>query len=208
VADGPQRGYVLVLDSASLTLVRFADGAAPEAVWSYAVDSRAVGQAPGRLVVRDGSRAYVADASLPGVRVLSIDTEQTPTTLATYKSVDGAINDMTLWGKRLALAADSGLVLVGVTAGDEPSLTRLGAYPTSSAPGRVDANSRFAFIADGQRLSVVDVDPASPGFLAKAVDGWQAPTDIRSISMDKGSRAYVLVDGAYEILDVAAYGGR
>jgi hypothetical protein len=208
IADGPERGLVLVLDEASLTLVRFDDGARPVAVWSVPVDSRALGQSAGRLVTRDGSRAFVADASIPGVRLITVDPEQTPATIATYKSTDGAIHDLSLWGSRLALAADSGLVLVNVGAGDEPSLTRLGAYPTETVPARVDANSRFAFIADGQRLSVVDVDPSSPGFMAQALDGWQAPSNIRAIGLDMASRAYVLVDGAYEILDVAAYGGR
>jgi hypothetical protein len=208
VADGPERGLVLVLDAAALTLVRFSDTTAPVALWSTAIDSSALGANPGRLVVRDGSRAYVADASIPGLRVVSVDPAQAPATIATYASPDGTIHDLTLWGGRLTLAADTGLVVVDVAAGDQPELHRLGAYPTHGAAERVDANSRYALVADGSTVSVVDIDPASAGFMANAVDGWQAPADIRAVRLDKENRAYVLVGGAYEILDVAAYGGR
>ena len=115
---------------------------------------------------------------------------------------------MSLWGRRLTLATESGLVVLSVAGGDAPVFTRLGARLGGFAPTRVDANSKYALVADGKNLSVIDVDPDSSGFLADALDGWQAPGDIRSVRLDKGSRAYVLVDGAYEILDIAPFDGR
>lgn len=206
LADGNERGLVLILDARALTLVRFADGSAPVALWSYPID--AAGENPGRLLVRDGSRAYVADGSIPGIRVLSVDPAQAPATIATYTSTDGTIHDLSLWGRRLALAADAGLVVVAVSEGDQPVLQRIGALATRTAPARVDANSRYALVADGQDLRVVDIDPNSPEFLSGSLDAWRAPAEIRSVRLDKENRAYVLLEGAYEILDVAGYGGR
>jgi len=208
LADGPQRGLVLVLDSSQLTLVRFPDGGVPVAVWSTPVDESAIGANPGRILLRDGSRAYVADASIPGVRVLTVDPSQAPATIATFASADGIVHDMTLWGGRLTLATDAGLVVVGVAAGDQPVLRRLGLFPTNRALARVDANSRYALIGDGQDVSVIDVDPASPGFLAATLDQWHAPATIDAVRLDKSDRAYVLVPGGYEILGVGSFGGK
>jgi hypothetical protein len=208
LTDGTERGLVLALDTRGLTLVRFSDGSAPVAVWSYAIEAGTADQNYGRLVVRDGNRAFVADASLPGVRVVSIEPDQAPKTIATYASPDGAIHDLALWGRRLTLATDSGLTVVNVSEGDEPKLTRRGAFDMERTPTRVDVNSRYAFVADGRSLSVVDIDPNSPGFLSCRVDGWDASTDIVSVRLDKANRAYVLVHGAYEILDLGLYGGK
>jgi len=127
IADGPERGLVLVLDAAHLTLVRFADGEAPATVWAMAVDESAAGSNPGRILVRDGNRAFVADASIPGVRVVTIDANAAPQTLAVYQSSEGMIQDMSLWGRRVTLATEGGLVVLGVTGDDAPVLTRLGA---------------------------------------------------------------------------------
>ncbi len=208
VADGPERGLVLVLDGSSLNLVSFPDGGTPTLVWTYPVNAAAGATNPGRILIRDGNRAFVADASLPGVRVVSLDGDSAPTTITTYASADGSVHEMSLWGGKLTLATDTALVVVSVSAGDAPTLTRIGARLTDRVPTRVDANSKFALVADGSGVTVVDVDPASPTFLGGALDGWQAQSDVRSIRLDKKDRAYVLVDGAYEILDVASFGGR
>jgi hypothetical protein len=208
VADGPERGLVLVLDTASLTLVRFSDVDRPVALWTMAVDSSSIGANPGRILVRDGNRAYVADASIPGLRVVSVDPSQQPTTIAKYSSPDGTVREMALWGRKLVLASEAGLVVVSVSDGDQPTLTRLGVHAMNAVPSRVDSNSKYAFVADGQRLSVVDIDPNSPGSSRTLSIGWQGPADIRTVRLDKAGRAYVLVDGAYEILDAASYGGR
>jgi len=208
LTDGTERGLVLALDSRGLTLVRFSDESTPVEVWSYAVNAAVADQNHGRLVVRDGNRAFVADASLPGVRVVSIEPDQAPKTIATYVSPDGVIHDLALWGRRLTLATDSGLAVVNVSAGDEPKLTRRGALDMDPTPTRVDVNSRYAFVANGRSLSVVDIDPNSPGFLSCRMDGWDASTDILSVRLDKANRAYVLVHGAYEILDLGPYGGK
>jgi hypothetical protein len=208
IADGTERGLLLVLDAANLTLVKFPDGGTPAAVWSYPIDESAAGSNPGRILIRDGNRAFVADASIPGVRIVTAEPDQAPGTIATYASPDGIVNDMSLWGGRLALATAGGLAIVNVSQGDAPSLTRLGGRLTSSAATRVDANSKFALVAEGQNLDVFDIELGSTGFLANSLDGWDAPADIRSVRLDKANRAYVLVDGAYEIFDLATYGGR
>ena len=208
LADATERGLVLVLDATALRLVRFSDVGAPATLWSFPVGAGQVVANPGRLLVRDGNRAFVADASIPGLRLVSIDPETPPTTIAIYSSPDGAIHDLALWGRRLTLATESGIAVLNVSAGDAPTIERVGALATDRVPTRVDANSKYALVADGQNLTVVDVDPSSPGFLAGSVDDWQAGGDVRSVRLDKGTRGYVLVDGAYEILDLAAFGGR
>lgn len=208
LADGPQRGLVLVLDSSKLSLVRFPDTGAPALVWSIPIDESAAGSNPGRLVLRDGGRAYVADASIPGIRVVLIDPLQAPVTLATYASPDGVIHDMSLWGARLTLATDAGVTVVGITGADQPNLSRLGLFAMSLPPSRVDSNSRFAFVGNGQDVTVIDVDPASAGFLAGTLDQWHAAASVDAVRLDKADRAYVLLPGGYEILGVGSFGGR
>ena len=208
LADGPQRGLVLVLDSSQLSLVRFPDAGAPVLVWSMPIDESAAGSNPGRIVLRDGGRAYVADASIPGIRVILVDPLQAPVTLATYASPDGVIHDMSLWGGRLTLATDAGVTVVGVTGADQPTLSRLGFLPTSQPPSRVDANSRYALVGNGQDVTVVDVDPASAGFLSGTLDQWHAASSVDAVRLDKADRAYVLLPGGYEILGVGSFGGR
>ncbi len=208
IADGPERGTVLVLEGNQLTLVRFTDDASPAPVWSYAIDESALTGSTGRLLVRFGNHAYVADASIPGIRVLSIDGAAPPQTVAVYRSEDGMIHDLTLWGRILCLATESGLVVLDAGPAHEPAFTRLGSYVTRYRPAGVDANSRHAFVADGSDLLVLDIDPTSPDFLAAPVAEWAAPSAIRSVSLDKDGLAYVLVSDSCEVLDIAPYGGK
>jgi len=147
----------------------------------------------------------LADGPQRGL-VLVLDSSQL--SLATYASPDGVIHDMSLWGGRLTLATDAGVTVVGVTGADQPTLSRLGFLPTSQPPSRVDANSRYALVGNGQDVTVVDVDPASAGFLSGTLDQWHAASSVDAVRLDKADRAYVLLPGGYEILGVGSFGGR
>jgi hypothetical protein len=208
IADGPERGLVLVLERTRLSLVSFLDGGAPTVVWSTPVDESALAGPIGRLLLRSGNYAYVSDASIPGIRVVKVDRRAPPETVSVYSSVDGPIHDLTLWGNRLTALTERALVVLNAGPAEAPVFTRLGSYSTVYRPSGADVNSRRAFLADGPNLLVLDVDPASPNFLGSPLDSWAAPDEIRAVRIDKNDRAYVLLPGSCEILDVAPFGGR
>ena len=208
VADGPRRGVVLALTRASLTAVRFSDLEAPAARWSYAIAGPSLKRAGSRALVRSGNHVFVADASIPGVRVLDVDSTEAPASLAEYESPDGVVHDLALWGTTLVLVTDAAMVVVDIDSADSPSFTRLGSYLTLDDEARVDANSRYAFLADGATVLVLDIDPTSPSFLDNPVEFWVAPSPIGSVRLDMRQRAYVLMANGWEVLDVGSFGGR
>lgn len=208
LADGPERGLILVLDASGLTLVRFPHSGDPSAVWTMPLDLSATPTDPGRVVVRSGDRAFVADPSIPGLRVVTVDPATSPTTIASYESPDGPLHDLAVWGGRIVAAAESAFVVVEVTGGETPAFVRLGAYPTIHRAGTADANTRHALVADGPDLLVIDVDPVSEGFLGAPLASWASPRDVRAVRLDRDSRAYVLTRGSYEIFDLGEFGGR
>jgi hypothetical protein len=208
IADGEERGLVMVLQPDALTLVRFDDGKSPAPVWSVPIAAGSLAAPGSRMLLRSGSLVYVSDRSIPGVRVLALDPTSAPTTIATYASDEGRVNDMALWGRSLVLLTDSSLVVLDAGSGDAPKLRKLGTYATRGAATSVDINSRYAFVAEGSTVSVLDIAPASSGFLKGPVEGWDAQADIRAIRLDRNRRAYVLLPNSYEILDAEQFGGR
>jgi len=207
LATGPQRGMVLVLDDQALSLVKFPDAGSVSVLWSYPVLSQGVTAPYGRMVVRDGNFAYVADASLPGVRVLSIDPAAPPTTVAVYRSPAGPVHDLSLWNRTLAILTDTGISLLDAGNSDLPILALRGTFGTPDRPVVSDLNSRWAFVAIGATIVVLDINPASPDFLQGPVDSFTAETPITSLRLDKKNRLYALESGGYEIVDVAPFGG-
>jgi len=208
LAAGTEPGLVLVLDAASLRLVRFPESGVPKVVRSTPVDQSGLTGEAGQLVVRDGSHAFVADASIPGVRVVSIDPAAALETLAIYESLEGPVHDIALWNRRLAFLTESAFVLVDAGESTAPRFSWLGTWQAPERPSSVDLNSRRAFVSAGSGLVVLDVDPSSRNFLGAPVDSWTASSFVRSVSLDKAERAYVLLKGSYEVLDVMPHGGR
>ncbi len=208
IADGPERGLILALEATRLSLVEFPDDGSPSIVWSFPIDESALSGPAGRLLLRSGSYAYVADASIPGIRVLRVDRAAPPETIAVYASPDGVIHDLTLWGTRSIALTEAAAVVLDTGSVAVPDIVRLGAYPTLHRPAVADANEKHAFLADGRDLVVLDIDPASPGFLSAPLDSWAAPDTIRAVRLDRNDRAYLLLQNTCEILDVAPYGGR
>src|SRR5262249_29419920 len=126
LADGPERGMVLVLDGSSLSLVKFYDDRAPQQLWTHPVSRSGSSTAPGQLVIRDGRQVFVADASLPGVRVLTLDPAGEPVTAATWFSADGAVRQLSLWNRALTVATSGSLTVLDASGSDAPSLRSLG----------------------------------------------------------------------------------
>jgi hypothetical protein len=208
LADGPERGLVLVLDRRALTMVRFPDMGLPTALWSQPLDLAGLPEQAGRLLLRRGNHVYVADPTLPGVRVLSIDSESGPTTIATYASPGGVVHDLTLWGTTLALLTGSTAAVVDIGSSESPEFTPLGSYETIQRAASAEVTSRHVFMADGANLLVLDLDPSNESFLGSPVASWVAPTEIRSVRLDRKGRAYILLADSWEILDVSALTAR
>jgi len=208
LADGPERGLVLVLDRRALTLVRFPDSGSPSALWSLAINSSGLSGPHGRLLLRNGNHAYVADPALPGVRVISIDSDAEPSNIVTYESNEGVVHDIALWGTGLALLTENTVVIIDIGTLHDPVFTRLGSYVTTHRARAADTSSRYTYVADGADLLVLDNDPNVQNFLASPVAAWAAPSEIRAIKLDRHGRAYVLLDNSWEILDLSAFGDR
>jgi hypothetical protein len=208
LADGPERGLVLVLDRRALTLVRFPDSGSPTALWSLAIDASGLSGPHGRLLVRNGNHAYVADPALPGVRVISIDSDVEPSVVATYESNEGVVHDIALWGTALALLAENTVAIIDIGSMQDPVFSRLGSYATTHRALSTATSSRHTYVADGADLLVFENDPASNTFLASPVAAWVAPSEIRAVRLDRQGRAFVLLGDSWEILDVSAVGDR
>ena len=209
LSAGTEPGLLLVLDTTALRLVRFPQDKPARVLWSHPMDQSALTGPAGRLVVRDGAMAFVADASLPGVRVLTIGPAPSgPQTLAEFVSLDGPVHDIAQWGRRLSLLAGTRLVLVDAGEPATPRFQMLGSWTAPARPAASEIAEGRAFLCVGDQLLVFDADPASRTFLAGPVASWTAPSAVRSVRLEKADRAYVLLDGAYAVLDVSTAGRR
>ncbi len=203
LADGPERGLVLVLDRRALTLVRFPDAGEPTALWSLPLDLTGLPATFGRLLLRNGNHAYVADPGLPGVRVVSIDPASEPATIAILSDLEEVVHDLTLWGTTLVLLTDGGATVVDIGSSERPEFAHRRTYTTIDRPASADVTSRYLLLADGANLLVMDLEPTNESFLDSPVASWVAPTEIRSIRLDHEGRAYVLLADSWEVLDVS-----
>lgn len=208
LADGPQRGMVLVLDRRALRLIRFPDAGSATELWSYPLDLTALPEDTGRLLFRQGNYVYLSDPSLPGVRLMSIDSKTGPATIATHPSPDGVVHDLTLWGTTLVLLSGTTATVIDIGSPAQPEFTRLGSFATVHRAETAEVTSRHVFLADGADLLVLSVESSNEDILGPPLASWVAPTKIRSVRLNRKGRAYVLLADSWEILDVSALTSR
>jgi hypothetical protein len=204
LADGPERGLILVLDRRALSLVRFPDSGSPSVRWSLAIDSSALPDLHGRLLLRNGNHVYFSDSSLPGVRAISIEVGAEPTDIASFQCDEGVVHDIALWGTTFTLSAEGTVVIADIGAQHNPVFERVGSYVTTRRAISAETSSRHIFVADGADLLVFENDADSDAFLVSPVAAWAAPSEILAIELDRRGRAYVLLADSWEVLDVSA----
>jgi hypothetical protein len=209
IEEGSLLGQIVVLDRTGVHVVDFRTPS-PSILGTYPVSSQQ--STWGNLVERFGDYLYVTDCSVPGFKILDISDPAAISEILAYPtSVPGGGNssacatDIRLRNGVVSMVIRSSLELIHV----EDFL-----YPVpvpilaKSVPGltEIELQNDVAFLADGKRVRIIDIRPASVDF-GQEISNFMVGASITALKQ-RGNRLYVACgEQGYQIWDVSEFSG-
>ena len=198
-----QGDYVFVAGSVpGLRIINAADPAHMALAATY--DN--LGSADGIAVV--GSRAYVGDRILGGLRVLDVGSPASPFSLGTYGADGVNLSDVAQAGAKVYTAVGTGLMIYDVANPSAPHVT--GYLHINGGAFRVALSASRAYVLGaytegdcrdsrfGPQAAIVDVsNPAAPALLATVTIGPPFLTSTSGVNLAVGNNLLLITDGEY-----------